>query len=278
MPVGAMAFTPDGTALWIASHGSVEVLSWPDLDLIASVPAATAIRGAHSIAFHPAGRLAALGVGKTITLRSEDAQPLRRPPVQVDDGLLGIAFDENGRLLIAGGRAVFAAGPDGKPAVLGVPPSTPMPSWIWRAAILPASHRALYCVNDGRALLYNWDDGRVLGDDEFGRGFFEDDHSSWLAGDVAPGERALVCGRKSGRTWVVELRDGLPQRTVMVGKADVRRPGGWKRPTRTTAHAVHPTEDALVFAEISGYAGHARLSTGELVRELPRHSGGYAWE
>lgn len=280
-----MAFTPDGDALWIVSRGSLEIRAWPSLGLIASAPFSTTKPvGLQCLAFHPAGRVAALGHSGSVRFLGMDGTPLERPAIstveksQLDAAVLALAFDEQGRLLVARGSGVRAVLPDGSQAGVGEPPAEWLPSWIWRAAILPASKQVAYCINDRSAAIFGWSDGRVPRDDEWAPGLFEDDHTSWLGADVAPGERALVCGRKSGRTWVVHLRAGVPVRTVLVEKALSRRTDLSKKPSRTTAHAIHPTDDALVYAEISGLVGHAKLSTGELVRELPSHSGGYAWE
>ena len=274
-----MAFTPDGGALWTVARGSIEIRSWPDLELIAAIPSAVSTRGLQSLAFHPAGRMAALASGGGVRFLAMDARPLERPvhEFRLEEPPMAIAFGEDGRLLVAGTSGLSAMSPDGAREPIGTPPAS-LPSWIWKAAILPASGRIVYCANDHPALVYRWTDGGMQRDDEWAPGLFEDDHTSWLGADVAPGERALVCGRKSGRTWAVHLRAGLPVKTVMLEKAQVARSTVFKRPTRTTAHAIHPTEDAVVFAEISGSVGHSRLSTGERVRELPSHSGGYAWE
>lgn len=275
-----MAFTPDGGALWTVARGSIEIRSWPDLELIAAVPSAQSPKGLHSLCFHPAGRMAALATPDGVRLLAMDGQPLdgRGELFALGEQPMAIAFDEHGRLLAVGmSTGLTAYAPDGKIERIGVRPAS-LPPWNWKAAILPASQRIVYCANDHPAAIYRWTDGVQQRDDEWAPGLFDEDHTSWLAADVAPGERALVCGRKSGRTWAVHLRAGEPVKTVAIEKAQATRGTFQKRPTRTTAHAIHPTEDAVIYAEISGNTGHARISTGELVRELGRHSGGYAWD
>lgn len=291
-PIGAMAFTPDGSRLWTVSHAAIEIRSWPGLSLVASVPPSLPIPPRvhdgmpadfrQSLAFHPAGRIAALAVRSGVWLLGSDGRPLGQPAIPLTCEALGVAFDENGRVLIATSTGMLAAGPDGKAAPFGGRPVPALTEWIWRAAIFPAARMTLYCVNDGHAEMLSWDTGIVLPETIFDRRVFGDpdddgDPSSWLAADIAPGERAFVCGRKSGLTWVVHMRGAAFERAIEIEKAHVRREANLKLPMRTTAHAIHPTEDALVYAEISGFVGHARLSTGAHVRELPRAGIGYAW-
>lgn len=287
-PIGALGFSPDGTQLWTATHGSIEIRSWPELSLLHAVPWTRPVVRVHhdglpaenrqALAFHPAGRIAALAYRSSVFLLDREGRPLPRLDRVLRGGVYGITFEEDGRVVAANTSGVFALGPEGEPQPLGVPPNGPLPTWVWRAAVAPWAKTVVYCVNDQASLFYSWETGEVRTQDEWG-GIGDADESSWLAVDLAPGGRAMACGTKNGETWIVGLGPRLePTSLHDVHKANVRRPDKLKLPMRTTAHAIHPTEDALVFAEISGFVFHAKLSTGEIVRELPRAGAGYAWE
>src|SRR5688500_13538908 len=170
MPIGAMAFSPDGGSLWVVNRGSILLFTWPELDLRVHVTTSDAAAGHRSLAFHPAGRMAALAFGGRAVFLGMDAEPLREPlafdtearmvPVAHSDPH-GIAFDGDGRLLLASRNGVVAQGADGSITPVGVPPNGPLVADIWRAVVLPKAQQVLYCVNDRPCHVYSWRDGSV---------------------------------------------------------------------------------------------------------------------
>lgn len=101
-PVTAIAFTPDGESVVVASQAGVVRRSWPDLDVEATI--ATKLEHVHDVSFAPDGRSLALGGGTPaeeggIEILDWPTATRSRAVTLHDDVVYALAWSSDGAML-----------------------------------------------------------------------------------------------------------------------------------------------------------------------------------